>query len=181
MRRLGTPSLEDASHLRFCAPHAIAWGPWACAVWGHAPFWGPLGRGRAPGGTRTPIFEFRRLVPYPVRPRAQAMVGTTGFEPATSTSQTSRSTKLSYVPPPLMLSPQPTAPCNLQSQPMEPYVPIEGGGASCATTNDSPMRSPARSAFVHTRTLSPGTNAVHHDAAYVRVSVTRAKPKSCPR
>ena len=64
---------------------------------------------RAPGGNRTPIFEFRRLVPYPLDhgrlgfdARASIVYGPfgmTGVEPATSCSQSKRSTKLSYIPP----------------------------------------------------------------------------------
>jgi hypothetical protein len=57
----------------------------------------PLRTYGAPGGNRTPISRLRRPLPYPLD-HGRAMVGTTGFEPATSWSQTKRSTKLSYVP-----------------------------------------------------------------------------------
>ena len=53
----------------------------------------------APGGTRTPIFEFRRLVPYPVRPRAREVgrgdwIRTSG----PSGPKPDALTKLSYAP-----------------------------------------------------------------------------------
>ena len=50
----------------------------------------------APGGNRTPIVPLRRRMPYPLD--HGRVVGTTGFEPATSCSQSKRSTNLSYVP-----------------------------------------------------------------------------------
>ena len=72
-------------------------------------------RSGAPGGNRTPIVPLRRRMPYPLDhgrswPIAAARcgrrvsalcantLGMTGFEPATSASQTQRSTKLSYIP-----------------------------------------------------------------------------------
>ena len=64
----------------------------------------------APGGTRTPDPQLRRLMLYPpellaprrgpVRARhsSAARVGAAGFEPATSCSQSRRDTGLRYAP-----------------------------------------------------------------------------------